>query len=1581
MATIAQLLADLAALAHEVKRKNHDVRLAIDRATAESRKLPSSTVISDIPGAQIAICLPFITSLSSGNAKLVNYSLLVLARLAALRSLQPDQVLLIIDSLHSLEIPGQSLETQLKILQTSPPLAQNYSLDREHFLRLAAVCSRLASSHEVAVANSASATLQQVVSSLYEKLRNHIPEVSAKTTVSVYTDRSSEKAQSFQVDELELECFYVFLDLSSVVDGAHLDYFDPAEISIRPKSALEIIENIVTLYGDVFDTHEELAALLSDKTVPVLLKVLNAKSLTFPMASRTLRILQVLVGSHMDKLQDESEIIISSANHILLDATSRGGPESTASHSSGNLPYWEKVLVLEFYRGLFSNFSSIRQIYEVYDSNPKKKNVLHEVLSVLDNHLLNNYSQFFSGVTIQVPQSGANQLSKQSSTVKVAIIDHLDKAEPPANIPSFYSVHLIFRLLVTFAEGVSDFVTNLSANATSEISEADVEFITSMNEEVFPELFHLFKKYLYCSMDSEYFHTCIRALQKYTHAIGLLGLSSLRDGLLLTLSDCCIKNCPPDEAKKNGASQLLSIGESIVETISSSIQSPAIVSPSLNLVSQVSERSSNAKSPGDDILLGLRTFNSRQVVCFRALSNLALSLGSTLQNSWKIIWITFQWVDYFLRGPDQFSGSQKDIKKYGEPRLTSQDISNLEASNARLFESIRDYQQSSYRELIFVLTELYDSTSGNKTDKVIPLETCPFNKTYFIDQLVVVAELDPETFLFDQEDTWQMLISYFTTLGTNRSITYGVRNYLVQSFTSMIVNVTEQGFRNRDEESEFALAEKSLEALLTFLNSLLALGRPQELLVLNCETELHLTVLNTVHGLIDGFVEKYQKSWDLVFEILNTAFINTQDSTDDGKLNRKIASLIATSFETLKLILDEFLTALPSSQLKSLIDTLLNFCSQEYDLNISFSSVSYFWLISDCINTKIENQEQKVSNTDLESLRSMADLESLLESSSDSLTVDQSLNIYLLAQLSHISTDKRARVREGAIQTLFQIIDVQGKRLPSWNMVYNIVLPELLNLSVCSDIEENESRKDAVESLNLVLSGLVSVFSKFMTNFEDKDVELVLSFWKKLMQYFESMFQLNWKTLNLKIFQSYQDLIQVLASKRIPEELEDLLFEFWVNVSIDYDFVNPEYQDSLAVYNASFKPLYQIVKERLEYGDVSKVVTNLNKCARYPVLKSNLNDTTKPTELQKSVLDNLLLIDKKGDDEDILAGVIQQLALISSYPYETRGRIEAKLKSIEGNKLRIPSFIAISELALEMLSSKLQELEDISVLLTDNGFNKLVRSLLFLVHYKAEGIVNSEKDPLWVRCNNLIVYLVKRLLKDNVDDVRYESSVWNLIVECITVCFNKLTEQQEKYNVAQYDQLAPVVLPILFSGEVDQGPLVEDFVHKVYKHSYLYEMNDIELELVGVLLTGQPKDIESAYQALADFPFDESFGTTAPLAVYDNSVIRLKCLEELFLFANSSNQSSEIAIRCIITRSAFTLRRFTADERLLLKKPLPKIQQDEFSLILHGLQTIQLHASPGQLAGIYKLLSQTVPYVTRIENIPFLVEAILVRAE
>ncbi|GEQ68999.1 hypothetical protein JCM33374_g2669 [Metschnikowia sp. JCM 33374] len=1582
MAFVAHVLTDLSALSGETKRKNQDVRSAIENAHVLAKKLPATAQLSQSTEVQTVFCAPFLLALESPNAKLAAAALPPLLRLASSRSLGDSHPTTIVDTLYKIDPATVPVETQLKVLQLLPALAQNHSFESAAFVRLTAVASRLAGSSNVVVANTASATLQQVFSSLFDRLRGHQPASDAPRSdfsVSPANPATNQPASTFSLDDLEARCCHVIMDLTNAFLGGKLDFFADKDIRFRPEAALEILENVLALNRDVFEARRELSAVLKLKTVPGLLNVLHSTSPQYPLVIRTLRIASLLISYQISDLTDECELLLASTNHILLDdsTVSTSADETIANHFLTH-PYWEKSLVIESYRSILSNFDVVSNLFGAFDANKQHKSVLREVFTVMDSFLSSGYVSLFKNDIISIPdeKSSVPLLAKATAALKTPMMDHLDRSEPPSTIPELYAPFLILRALLGFTEGVSGFVFNISTNASAETIENDVDFITSLNESVFSEVHSLFKKFLYCSSDSDSFHMVVRALQKYTHAIGLLGLSAFRDDLLVMLSACIIKNCPSEEEKKGNSSNLLALGESLVESISSTIQPPFVSSPIQNSdrkfsVGSVTGSSSLVKQSVS------RNFNSRQVICLRAFSNLAISLGSTLQDSWRVVWQTLQWVNYFLEGPDEYGSisQSKDPKNPTETKLSAHDLAGIRASRDKLLESLSEYQYEPFFEAFSVLTELYNEgekdlfdKDGNfekdesKTDE-LPIEVCPFNKSYFLKMIMLLSKLDFKTFAFIDEDIWGFTSEFFERSATNRALAHQKRIHLVNCYTSIIDSVTRKGFK--EEAATEICANKSLDALFGFLQKLLQLGRAQELLIMSCETEMHLIVLKTLHSLIDDYDSYYQNSWDLVFKILITAFVNTEDQSVQGtKLVEKIVMLISTSFDSLKMILDEFLATLPFNQLKSLIDTLLKFCSQKYDLNISFSSVSYFWLISDCIHSNM-TKDNGVDTDSLKSIGDMHQLEGLLQNAtSGSPELYQALNIYLLAKLSHLCTDERNQVREGAIQTLFQILDVQGNDKQSWELIYHIVFPELLDVSRLDAQSASFSKKDMISSLNLVLSGLVSVYAKFMMDFENYE-DIHFKFWKRFIDYMSTMLRLRWNELNLTVFQSFQDvLLSLRGVKSVPKPITTLLFDFWVSVPIDYDFVKPEYQESLALFNESFKDLYNLVRDDFNLAETNQVLNVLNKCARYPVLKPGVTDSTKPSKLQKIVVENLTFIDKKGEGEEISAAVIQQMAQISAYPFEIRGRIEAKLKSKFEGKLKIPTFVAIGQLAFEAVSAKLAEVTDLKVLLKDDHFHRTMRDLLVIVRNEAHGVTSENSDRLWVRCNELILQVTSRLVHQNLKDFEQDRGVWEVLLECITVIFEK--NHDEKADLQQYKSLSEVILPVFFQSGQDE--LIKTFVQKIYFNSYLYKANATENELMNG---------GDEYEALTNYVFEDSFGTTAKVEVEENREIRMKCLKELFRISSVGGTSAKFAKEYVVIRAAFAIRRFIADGRLSGHRPLPQIQEDELLEILRGFTKIGQDLEIENMRGIMKLLTQSVVYADRIEGMKNSIQEVL----
>ena len=143
----------------------------------------------------------------------------------------------------------------------------------------------------------------------------------------------------------------------------------------------------------------------------------------------------------------------------------------------------------------------------------------------------------------------------------------------------------------------------------------------------------------------------------------------------------------------------------MVESISTSIAGEGSNETNqANTSSTSSTRSAPVAAPHS--ALTSRYFNSRHVVCLRVLVNTAISLKSTLQDSWNIIWIALQWCGYYLNGPDQFSPYfnntkvQQILKESKKPQISAQDVTNVENSIKKLYVSIGDSSVETFRTIL-----------------------------------------------------------------------------------------------------------------------------------------------------------------------------------------------------------------------------------------------------------------------------------------------------------------------------------------------------------------------------------------------------------------------------------------------------------------------------------------------------------------------------------------------------------------------------------------------------------------------------------------------------------------------------------------------------------------------------------------------------------------------------------------------------------------------------------------------------------------------------------------------------------------
>lgn len=377
---------------------------------------------------------------------------------------------------------------------------------------------------------------------------------------------------------------------------------------------------------------------------------------------------------------------------------------------------------------------------------------------------------------------------------------------------------------------------------------------------------------------------------------------------------------------------------------------------------------------------------------------------------------------------------------------------------------------------------------------------------------------------------------------------------------------------------------------------------------------------------------------------------------------------------------------------------------------------------------------------------------------------------------------------------------------------------------------------------------MINVFCKFGNNLKH-DV------WLSFTTYMKELIELNQLKINVIVLKKFNDLLDI----SVDDEVVMMFFDFWLECPIEYNFIDPEtFIDSLVVLNKSFPAIYKKLAGISE-TNLNKVLNIFTKSVMFPIIIRQ--DDKQPTELQKIVFENIKLIDLENNDM-LNCILIRELSNFLIYQFKVREKIENKLSSLK-SKYKLPTFISIANLSFELLQKTFNKITDFNSLIDNNIIPRLMSSLLTIIENKSVG--NNEQRPLWKDCNQFLILLTKNL-------VNYDISleIWELILNSIKLCFKG--NEQEVANIEQFHKLTEIILP-----GMKKESIIKEFLAELYLNSYLYDMNEIEKELIS-------DDLDKSTKNLINYPFDESYGTTAPSKFYKLNKIKMICLEQLIEF-------------------------------------------------------------------------------------------------
>lgn len=608
-------------------------------------------------------------------------------------------------------------------------------------------------------------------------------------------------------------------------------------------------------------------------------------------------------------------------------------------------------------------------------------------------------------------------ISTQWSTIRVPCIDQLDKTDPP-QVPESYIYSLTLACISGFSEGLAKFILPLTvpdrprkkgrqsevefkeSDSTSGTPEPraklerrssikknpvhvnpltltdhplfnDVKICAGIVDECWPAILATCSTFLYAALDSEYYHGLVRSFQKFTHVAGLLRLSTPRDAFLTTLGKAAVPPnlltaanppaTPPPPATPTG-------------------EKPSMFSNAKGLLSVdslVSHAGMSDRGRQSSVDAAVPSLNTRNLLCLRALLNLGIALGPTLDAAWVIILGTLQQADLVLFSSTKSArtptASQKPNNQ-SENDSTSllanfgTEIKAVETAASRLLESTIDFPNDAFVEVITALCALFGKEETSKQAegstissppspnarrpsithrRIHSINTAPSTQnqedlfalaklgdvaSFNIDRLMVYA---PET------SGWSTLTSELTATAWSPSRPPSVRLRAAEVLVRLILEAATTTLPMADDDRS-PIQLRLLETLQGALRPLDSDERQTSVSSHATDIDAHKIVLEGLKSMLEQCGETFISGWDIAFDIIGSVFVE-DNFRDDGSIKESKATttrsprLIRSSFNSLQLICSDFLSSLPNSCFIMLVDTLYNFCTQDDDLNISLT--------------------------------------------------------------------------------------------------------------------------------------------------------------------------------------------------------------------------------------------------------------------------------------------------------------------------------------------------------------------------------------------------------------------------------------------------------------------------------------------------------------------------------------------------------------------------------------------------------------------------------------------------------------------
>lgn len=1165
------LQTDLRALSVECKRKYPPVKEAAEAGMLKLKTI--STRSKQIEPALVAnsgeILQPFLLGCDTKNLKIVQLSLVSIQRLITHEAVSANAACNVINMLWNLMEGGLD---DLKVLQTAVVVLTTNTVVRGPMLAKAIViCFRLHFSKDNTTSNTASAVVQQVVTVVFERVMAE-DEANADGSESNNVARLKDYGKgSKEVPKTLRPCaadaYLLFQDLCSLVNGDP-PYWLKGMTGMSRTFGIELIEAVLNTFPPLFLRHNEFSFLLKERVCPLLIKLfspslkhrqglttplpsLSPEKPSFPLSLRLLRVVSVLINKYYALLITECEIFLS----LLVKFT------------EGDKPHWQRVQALEVLMKLCHQPKLLRCFCASYDMKPHSTKIFGNIINALGAFIQSLFvnpagdkQSSQTGDKVPKDSSGSPTIGNNTGNVtvaaavsnsaffykgtwiplvpvsashpsKTAFLELLDKAEPPP-VPDGYGMSVAFMALLDAVKGVSS-VVNSEMDTEEKLwqSQPDVGNLTQAikMEKVNKDLYGMWTTLVessWCGVmsalsllleactDEVATESILKSMELYASLCGKLNQTMSRDAFVTSLCRSALPAhyaltvlniATPQSTSNSKGHKRQPSKDSLLQSSGSNDGTSGDQGDGRNQVVAVGTPLATLHGT----VQGPVMLTAKNIQCMRAILSLSCLHGSVLGNAWHQILTTLQHLVWILGLKPTSGGTLKVSTTADTPNTVittavMAELPILTSMLSRLFESSQNLDEVALHHMIDALcklsSEAMEIAYSNKEPSLFPVAKL------LESGLVNLPRM---------ECWWRPVTAHLLEVCQHSHVK--LREWSAEAVTDLITASVEY---KHDPPLHQNL---KLQAML--------LGPLQELSSIP-HADIRHKQLECVHHLLSSNGDRLVHGWPLVLGVIGAV---TQDQGE---------TLIRTAFQSLQLVVTDFLPIMPCYCLQISVETAARFGLQKEELNISLTAVGLLWNISDYLyqnRDKIrENLDQDSKNLQIQS------------GTEKPVPPFDALWLTLYSRLADLCVDSRPAVRKSAGQTLFSTISVHGSllELSTWQIVlWQVLFPLLDKVKNFSGVAAHETgdatnggnilihhsrdttEKQWAETKVLTLAGVARVFNTW------RHALMPLGdfprAWALLLQHIESSALSPSKEVSLNALKSFQEVLQLKPPKKL----------------------------------------------------------------------------------------------------------------------------------------------------------------------------------------------------------------------------------------------------------------------------------------------------------------------------------------------------------------------------------------------------------------------------------------------------------------